>query len=100
VSVREYPQHALGEPCPVIDLLETQFGEQYGGYLLWNFTCFPYDDVTAYEQARALVAAERVGLFNEYLRSQENELDKSMWSAAFETGEQARDYFMEGVKPW
>ena len=78
----EYPQHAQGDPCPVVDLLVGHFGETYGGYLLWNYTCFPCDDSIAYEQARALVAADRVGLFDEYLESETAEQQRQMQQAA------------------
>ena len=77
-----YPHHAIGEPCPVADLLAGHFGEEYGGYLLWNFTCFPCDDGIAYEQARALVAADKVGLFKEYIDSEEREQERAMREAA------------------
>lgn len=81
-----YPSHAIGEPCPVVDLLVGHFGEEYGGYLLWNFTCFPCSDEIAYEQARALVAADRVGLFDEYLRSESDAQEAAMVAAANDAG--------------
>lgn len=47
--------HAPGEPCCVVDLLVGHFGEHVGMVLLWERTCFPFDDVTAWEQAKQLV---------------------------------------------
>lgn len=31
------------------------FGKRIGGWLLWNRTCFPMSDDTAWQQAKALV---------------------------------------------
>ena len=78
----DFPAHSKGQPCPVVDLLIGHFGEKYGGYLLYNFTCFPMDDRVAYEQARALVAADRVGLLREYVRSESDKIEAAMRAGA------------------
>lgn len=70
MSDYEFPLHAPDRPCPVIDLLVGRFGDEVGTYLLWEFTCFPMSDRHAWEQARSLVAADRVGLLDEYLASE------------------------------
>jgi len=57
VAVYDLP-HATGEPCAVVDLLCSHFGERVGMILLWNFTCFPFDDATAWEQAKELVRGD------------------------------------------
>jgi hypothetical protein len=80
--VSAFPSHAIGEPCPVMALLQGHFGEDFGGYLLWEFTCFPFSDAQAWEQARRLVAADRVGLLNEYLRSEQDKVEAMMQEAA------------------
>jgi hypothetical protein len=66
----------------VVDLLFGHFGPERGGYLLYNFTCFPMDDATAYEQARSLVAADRVGLLSAYLCSELDKVEAAMREGA------------------
>jgi hypothetical protein len=74
--------HAPGDPCPVIDLLHSEFGQEYGEYLLWEFTCFPFSDDYAMEQARDLVQAKRMGRLNAFLQTVREEQELSMWRAA------------------
>lgn len=78
----EFPYHAKRDPCPVAALLHGYFGLELGEALLWNYTCFPMDDGTAYEQARRLVAADRVGLLREYLASEDAAIETEMREAA------------------
>jgi hypothetical protein len=81
-AVSDFPSHEIGEPCPVIALAYGHFGEKLGDYLLWEFTCFPCSDADAWEQLRALVAADRVGLLDEYLASERAKQDRAMEDAA------------------
>lgn len=78
----EFPSHAPGDPCPVAALLHGHFGLELGDALLWNYTCFPMSDVHAWEQARSLVAADRVGLLREYLASEDAAIEAAMRRAA------------------
>jgi hypothetical protein len=80
--VSEFPCHAKGEPCPVVALLHGHFGPELGEALLWNYTCFPMSDAHAYEQARSLVAADRLGLLGEYLKSEDEAVAAAMERAA------------------
>jgi hypothetical protein len=74
----EFPSHADGDPCPVMALLHGHFGQPVGDYLLWEFTCFPMSDPDAWWQARSLVAADRVGLLDEYLASERARVEAMM----------------------
>jgi hypothetical protein len=76
----DFPTHAPGDPCPVMALLHGHFGEQLGEYLLWEFTAFPFSDDAAWEQARSLVAADRVGLLDAYLASERAKVEAAMAS--------------------
>jgi hypothetical protein len=80
--VSAFPCHAQGEPCPVAALLHGHFGSDLGEALLWNYTCFPMSDAHAYEQARSLVAADRLGLLGEYLASEDAAIEAAMQRAA------------------
>lgn len=74
--------HEVGAPCAVVDLLCETFGEQVGVYLLWEFTCFPNDDATAWEQAKELVRADCEGRFQEHVDRLREEQERSMREAA------------------
>lgn len=65
--------HAQGERCAVRDLLVLHYGTEGGMGMLWNFTCFPCDDATAWEQAKALVRDQDDAAMAEYLRGQHSE---------------------------
>ncbi len=45
--------------CKPRNLLVGYFGEEKGGYALWNYTCFPMDDDVALEQAEKLIARHK-----------------------------------------
>lgn len=38
-----------------VELLLWHFGDEYGGWLIWNRTCYPLDDETMWGQAKGLV---------------------------------------------
>lgn len=78
----EFPSHERGDPCPVMALMHGHFGVEVGDALLWNYTCFPMSDDHAYEQARRLVASDRLGLLREYLASEDAEIEREMQAAA------------------
>ncbi len=48
--------HAAGEPCPVVDLAVSAYGEELGMNLLWEETCFPFDDNHAMAQLQEIIA--------------------------------------------
>jgi hypothetical protein len=50
------PCHAPGEPCPVIDLAVSAYGLEGGMALLWEETCFPFDDDHAMVQLQEIIA--------------------------------------------
>lgn len=49
--------HALDAPCPVVDLAISAYGEDLGMHLLWEETCFPFDDDVAMAQLQEIIAA-------------------------------------------
>jgi hypothetical protein len=74
--------HARGDACPVIDLLYESFGVEAGGSLLMEFTCFPFSDSHAWEQAKALVKADCAGELEDYLARERAAQEASMRAAA------------------
>ena len=53
--------HKVGEPCEVTNLAVKHFGEDFGMYLLWNETCFPFDDNIAMDQLQYLIGLDGKG---------------------------------------
>lgn len=53
-------------------LLTVEFGEEYGSYLLWNYTCFPFDEKQSFAQANELVEAQETNRLDEYIRMCDN----------------------------
>lgn len=41
--------------------LRDTFGDDFGGWLIWNATCFPFDAYIAAAQAEDLIAAHASG---------------------------------------
>jgi len=64
--------------CKPANLLNEYFGKKMGGYVLWNYTCFPFDDDMALRQAERVVARHKeVGdtVFSELDAEIETEMD-------------------------
>ena len=74
-----WPAHLPGQPCPVIGLLHGVFGAEQGSWLLYEFTCFPMDDATAYEQAEVLCLMQRAGVLGPWLRLEQACLELSLY---------------------
>lgn len=55
LPVRHNWNHAIGEPCAVIDLAVSAYGETTGMTILWEETCFPFDDTIAMEQLQEFI---------------------------------------------
>lgn len=53
--------HKKGEPCEVVNLAKEHFGDDFGMHLLWNETCFPFDDNVAMDQLQYLIVLDGKG---------------------------------------
>jgi hypothetical protein len=42
-----------------LDVLREEFHEDQAKWLLWNFTCFPFDNEMAISQARQIIRDKR-----------------------------------------